>query len=92
MSRKSKILKKQQKISRAILAHSEELAEKMNLRLFFSTGEENLLWVESVTIIDIVYPEIPEKSRKWSSIKQMISETLKKLFRKERRDFYANSK
>lgn len=92
MSRKKKILKKQQKISRALLEHSEELAEKMNLRLFFSTGEENLLWVESVTITDIVYPEIPEKPRKWFSIKQMIRKTLKKLFRKERRDFYANSK
>lgn len=92
MSRKKKILKRQQKTSRAILAHSEELAERMNLRLFFSTGEENLLWVESVTITDIVYPKIPEKPRKWFSIKQMISATLKKIFKKERRDFYANSK
>ena len=85
MSRKKKILKRQQKTSQAILAHSEELAERMNLRLFFSTGEENLLWVESVTITDIVYPEIPEKSRKWFSIKQRISVTLKNLFRKRRK-------
>lgn len=85
MSRKKKILKRQQKISWAILAHGEELAERMNLRLFFSTGEENLLWIESIVITDIVYPEIPEKPQERFSIKQMVGTCFKKIFRKRRK-------
>lgn len=85
MSRKSRILKKQHKTSQAILAHGKELAERMNLRLFFSTGEENLLWVESIVITDIVYPEIPEKPQERFSIKRMLGTCFKKIFRKRRK-------
>lgn len=92
MNKKKKLLKKQHKTSQAILAHGEELAERMNLRLFFSTGEENLLWVESIVITDIVYPEIPEKPQERFSIKRMVGTCFKKYLEKEGSDFYANSK
>ena len=50
---------------RRIRFHEKDLAEEMNLRLICSMGEENTLWVDSVTVTEIIFPEYKKyKKRK----------------------------
>lgn len=84
MSRKKNISENQQMIDEEILAHGEGLAERMNLQLFFSTGEENMLWVESIVVTDIVYPEVPKKR---FFLIEKIRTGFKKIFSKRKKGF-----
>jgi hypothetical protein len=53
---------------REIRKHAEELALEMNLRLICEmplSDKEPLLWVESICVTDIVYPQpVPEPNKR----------------------------
>lgn len=48
---------KKEETEKCIRLHGKDLAEEMNLRLICSMGEENTLWVDSVTVTEIMFPE-----------------------------------
>lgn len=51
---------------RCIRLHAGGLAEEMNLRLFFKMGEKNTLWVDSVTVTKVIFPEYEKhQKKKW---------------------------
>lgn len=46
-----------EEIKRHIRLQGKDLAEEMNLRLICSMGEKNTLWVDSVTVTEIIFPK-----------------------------------
>ncbi len=47
-----------------IRLHEKELAENMNLRLICSMGIENTLWVDSVTVTELLFPDQSKNKKK----------------------------
>lgn len=58
-------------VEKCIRLHAGELAEEMNLRLFCKMGEKNTLWVDSVTVTKVIFPD-KEKYRKKKRRKGLI--------------------
>ena len=59
--RKERMQEQENYIRMQILAHAQSLAEEMNLRMLLQRDiPQHVLFVESVTVTDIVFPETRE--------------------------------
>ncbi len=80
--------KEQSDTEQVLLSYVRELEEEMNLRLFLDREGlgEIMLFVESVTITDICYPE----SKKQGSFLQRVCRTVILMLKKQLRSFLAH--
>ena len=71
-----------ERLQQDILLHAQELAAEMNLRLFLDRelglgGEENMFYVESVTVTNIIYP-VERREGFFARIKSKLRKALSK--------------
>lgn len=69
-----------ERLQQDILLHAQELAAEMNLRLLLDRelglgGEENMFYVESVTVTNIIYP-VERRQGFFAWIKSKFKDTL----------------
>lgn len=77
------------RINREIYCYTEELAMEMNLRMvLLQENAKEILFVDSICVVDISYPKEKEKmgffKRIFLSISQLVMKTLQNI-KKERR-------